>query len=76
MCRESQIDSEVQPAIYYIIKGRYYYSTTLMKFIAFEKSFINQNPIEAREQAFSFYSNYATILETHCFDPYKTRVLF
>ncbi|SHG86955.1 Putative DNA-binding domain-containing protein [Flavobacterium micromati] len=65
MCRESQIDSEVQPAIYYLIKGRYYYSTTLMKFIAFEKRFINQNPIEAREQAFSFYSNYATILEAH-----------
>jgi len=33
--------------------------------VPFEEKFINENPIIAREYAFYFYKNYATILEAH-----------
>lgn len=55
-------ENQLKPAIYYIVKGRLSDSNTK---IPFEEKFIHENPILAREQAFSFYKNYASILEEH-----------
>jgi hypothetical protein len=56
---------EEQPAFYYVVKGRFYRSKEANAMVAFEEKFIHINPIIAREQAFAFYKNYATILEAH-----------
>lgn len=53
------------PAIYYVVKGRLSYATEKREIVAFEEKFVHENPIIAREQAFSFYQNYVTILEEH-----------
>jgi hypothetical protein len=60
-----QSQKKPQPAIYYVVKGRLSYSKLTNSFVPFEEKFIHENPILAREQAFSFYKNYAAILEEH-----------
>jgi len=60
-----QTNSKTRPAIYYVVKGRLSYSKATKSLMPFEEKFIHENPIIAREQAFSFYNNYAAILEEH-----------
>lgn len=65
MCTASTENSKEQPAIYYVVKGRLFFSEKENAIIPFEEIFIHESPIIAREQAFDFYKNYATILEAH-----------
>ena len=58
-------ENQLKPAIYYVVKGRVSYSENKKATLPFEEKFIHENPIIAREQAFSFYKNYASILEEH-----------
>lgn len=52
-------------AIHYVVKGRRLQKDSSNKPNYFEAFFFDENPILAREKAFSFYQNYATILEEH-----------
>lgn len=58
-----QQKSSLQPAIYYVVKGRLSYSKATKSELPFEEKFLHENPILARAKAFSFYQNYASILE-------------
>jgi hypothetical protein len=50
-------------AIYYVVKGRKLINPVSNESFFFEKIFIEENPILAREKAFSYYKNYISILE-------------
>lgn len=52
-------------AIHYVVRGRKLRNNTSGEDDFFEEFFFNEQPIIAREQAFSFYQNYVLILEEH-----------
>jgi hypothetical protein len=63
----SQPENVIQnkPAIYYVVKGRKIMDDNQIGGEFFEATFVDENPIIAREQAFSFYQNYALVLAEH-----------
>lgn len=52
-------------AIYYVVKGRKIRGHNNAEEDFFETAFLHSDPIVAREQAFSFYQNYVSILDEH-----------
>ncbi len=52
-------------AICYVVRGRKLRNVISGEDEFFERFFFNEEPILAREQAFSFYQNYVLILEEH-----------
>ena len=56
---------QTKAAIYYMVRGRKLRNEISGEDEFFERFFFNEEPIIAREQAFSFYQNYALILEEY-----------
>lgn len=54
----------MKAAIHYIVKGRFIRCTTAdqIDFVNFEESFVDENPILAREKAFDYLENYLHVL--------------